>query len=1431
MEIIKIFKGGYINDNQVIGNKTIIDKIDFDKTSVIFDKTENIFKIQKQFEDKEIFILMKSKLEAIIEDTTKNAKEKTTATNILSQVTSYLFIKDSVKQPDIDRKTKIKKELKGEFNKTLSDELDKIRLENKENYVKIFNSIVPFQENSAGNLFSFLETPSDKGFIIYDPTDIEIYSKSGAQPFDSYILKPNFTLLYIQKSRLININSKKIKGYPLFSPYIEYAGSIIEALLLDKEKIKNILNYYSKFLKDDFNNWLKHFGAWDRRATETNFNEFYFSNEADIIKSFMISHFFTEYSYFYYQHIGTTRDFNQVSFTKKEDPESFDALETRIKLRKLENRVHALLDYMNDKNKEVKLEDNVLSSILSFISIFEKLISPEDYKLLMNIINSISILENRNYDKLFYTYNFFKLNSLYKIAMTDKSWNKKNEFFDNIDNLNEFIKFDFKQVKLVFYIKLIKELFDYHKLMISMPNCNNCERNNFCRVFIWYLYFLNLENNSTVKNLTNIKLQFNNVISNKNLENINYKFDTSDTTNRINIHFNELLSFYRNLKNNDSDLNGFKNLYYRDFYRIKKDSLVPYCGEISILDFLLMIMFDKQTKKLNPSYLPTTIKKEFKDFLSKYKDTEFTQSNIQEYYDLLENIPFKRVLKIKDLHYDYVGDPCLFHLRMYKHDVTMNDTHYKTGYELRMNYFNFCRIMAYIFNSTGDLSIENIEKGVDVNTLKNFLKLIENPNKDKMLESYSIEEFNPNLYDGTQIHVKILDLTFMLGAGHSEPTLFQKHTIEKKIVKIIPSYKFSYGKKFNVRKWDILKSIYITYSKGINIFSEINSKMVNETDYIKFLTICKDIHAFEIPSYIIIELIYNSKDNVLKFIYNNFEIIATAKWIKIINYFYKKVSLDELENIIEKYMKYNLFMNDTILIDCLQVFSKDVFIKYKKHIPLKKILKNSYLHYVVNKDLFDYIISKTTITNFTPDYIRSYIEKASKRNNINYTFLEKFDVSYFNIPKEFIKNIAYAEINCLIFFALAKNDYELIKFLIKKNIDLPVIEIEENFTYSKLATLEKFLKGTWKENYLDVFDFIYNLKSYKLIEDYDDSTKEKFSNISFKLKLAANCFKYIEREFSMIYVMYDKTDYDNLNDSLDLLMVLFDSLPNIFNFNLKKLIIKDISLDTKMFILDKMEKNIDYRNFLLFISLVSLASPNLKYNNILSKYYLNYKEAIFKDIKKKSISYDVDFIIIIGVDKLKIGHSAYYPFLLDLYEKNFINFQIIFNKIFREDNLIKENVDITLKLLRTIDKDNLYFLIDGHNILMSFNGTQIRSAYKDLDDNKQKQFIRLFGFLLKKIFNSSFYVEKGKFIDYLRKFINELLIIKTYMRYIKQLYFHMRIISAILVTHKEYFSKEKINFLVNDDIKYHFRLFLSKSPIKNFPEDEVLKNLKQLVFQ
>jgi hypothetical protein len=438
---------------------------------------------------------------------------------------------------------------------------------------------------------------------------------------------------------------------------------------------------------------------------------------------------------------------------------------------------------------------------------------------------------------------------------------------------------------------------------------------------------------------------------------------------------------------------------------------------------------------------------------------------------------------------------------------------------------------------------------------------------------------------------------------------------------------------------------------------------------------------------------------------------------------------------------------------------------------------------------------------------------------------------------------------CLIFFAIQQNNYNLIDFLLKKKIELPEIYfyVEPKFNYDVSKDLNHFLYNHFYDMYLDVFNFINGFKSYELIKKYD-STKIK-STMSFNLKLVANCIRYLINP-----PMKEKQTDERIDDTLDLLLVLFEFIDSL-NATLSKDILKEHLIHKNssynILILRKMNKYIDWKCFLKIICFDSY-KHSVKYYPIISENYGRYKDDILANIKKENIVFFAysDLIIKIDGQDLYMSTSVYFPFIFDLLSNNLITTNIMIKYIFMTDNLIKEHIDRVLEYFRQNNNRDLYFsksyFIKGNNLIMEFLPSKILLKYKNMEDTEQKQFLRLFGFLLKNIFkspiytNSTFLLEKNKFVNFLSTIIHDML--KVYkmenIKEIKEIYFRMKVVITILETHQAYLDtlttlkdKDSKNFLDNSNIKESFRGFLGVDFIIASEKDPILKRLKYLVFR
>jgi hypothetical protein len=280
-----------------------------------------------------------------------------------------------------------------------------------------------------------------------------------------------------------------------------------------------------------------------------------------------------------------------------------------------------------------------------------------------------------------------------------------------------------------------------------------------------------------------------------------------------------------------------------------------------------------------------------------------------------------------------------------------------------------------------------------------------------------------------------------------------------------------------------------------------------------------------------------------------------------------------------------------------------------------------------------------------------------------------------------------------------------------------------------------------------------------------------------------------------------------------------------------------------MLILRKMNYYVDWNFYLQLISKVS-ESYNLVYITIISENYERFKADIFTNIKKENIFYENGLYIKIDDKKLDMLKYTYFPFIFDLLLNNFITTDILMNFIFIKENLLEENIDKILKYFREKNDNSLYFLTSGTNLIMKLEPHSIIFDYKDIGDNKIKQFLRLFGFLLKNIFKSPIYIDpsfhkvKETFVDFLSNFI--LIMFTLYksdkIKTINEIYYRIKIVSTILETHQVYLTtlhpslSTTRNFLNDDFIKHKFRGLLGNDFIIASKEDPILKRLQNLVF-
>jgi hypothetical protein len=150
---------------------------------------------------------------------------------------------------------------------------------------------------------------------------------------------------------------------------------------------------------------------------------------------------------------------------------------------------------------------------------------------------------------------------------------------------------------------------------------------------VWYIFLKQLEDNPLTKKLTNIQSEFG-VLLNKD-------FSNASTISSV------VSAFYSSLLNTSSLLVDYTEIKYNEqhVYRTtinpetqRTDYRIPYCGEITLLNFLMVLIYDKKTKQLQSSYLPDSTLESLKDLFRRYKNIKDlnTKDSLIEYYNIIE---------------------------------------------------------------------------------------------------------------------------------------------------------------------------------------------------------------------------------------------------------------------------------------------------------------------------------------------------------------------------------------------------------------------------------------------------------------------------------------------------------------------------------------------------------------------------------------------------------------------------------------------------------------------------------------------------------------------------------------------------------------------------------------------------------------------------
>jgi len=627
-----------------------------------------------------------------------------------------------------------------------------------------------------------------------------------------------------------------------------------------------------------------------------------------------------------------------------------------------------------------------------------------------------------------------------------------------------------------------------------------------------------------------------------------------------------------------------------------KDLIRPFCGEITLLNFINLLLFDTKEKKLKAEYFPDTVSKELKDFFNEHnKIEEFEKETVYiEFYKYLEHIPFtlreeEKVPRESGYNRDY-GDRNLN--CVYRYNVLSEETPIKIekGIELRLTYFNLCRVLSYILKLKDDtLKLEYIQNNLDEHTLKNIIAKFNNPNKQKILDSYKYSTGpEGDIYSINLKNIEILKKNILLGP-HSEMNALSRDSTGvsyPSILEGLGTY-YDYFNETNDNYYNIPYAMYVSKMKDEDIFKNIRFDLIPYEETIKFLDILKQTENIDIPIDVIYKLTkywnqYNDGINfcILKYIFDNFTIIGYAKWILSLNFLLeinssfsitkvkidKKITMEFLITFLDKFSKISSRNGlSKIVFEKLAYLDFNLFKTNKKYLNIEKIV---HVHKINDEKIFD-------------DIFKNMKDKKKIENIHSFLFLYikfgKIDDAISKIDELLKESITFKEIFKKIINNLYSSKYHLIKSVTEKiqsnlsNLILKYfkLKIEDNIFY---LYFDNIILSLLKENILSDFDkktFAFLLK--KVIKK--NYTKDSQSTPIQKAEIMVNLKRIISKLLEN-YIHITKLDdhfkiinliLEKINESEEMKAEYMDNIKNFIKDKLKVEIFIKLKITKKLY--------------------------------------------------------------------------------------------------------------------------------------------------------------------------------------------------------------------------------------------------------------------------
>ena len=1250
---------------------------------------------------------------------------------------------DSVNKIDVNKELP-DAQIREKYNNYKSNFFTEKFEENSEKYNSLMENILPFNIFDS-QLFKPLQEYDGariKNFIVINKDNYELFRYNNTPIENYYLINEDYSFTKIEPKIFI----EKKDYYPVFDKKNAIHSLFMEGLLCysNKDNVLAIIKFLYKF-ESTFIDWIKNYYIYNMDT-----NILLIPKSPTIFKTIILANGINYYINFYRDSYNTIKyNFSNISNCEQVLIDKFNKIYTNP------DNNEDIIKILKLLIKEVTIDEDTIIRLIYSSNIINK-------EKLCNFLYAISINFKLIKNNIISAYNFLNITYYYEILKT--KFTDRTNFIAELSNINYYIKMSSVNVWNLFLINMLSEVIIFDKL----KNDTFLSDQLFSLIFYFYIDHIF---NSSLKTLVNYKHQYKLLgISNS----ITLTESLSD-----NWDFEKYQFLYQGLFNS---LKGFEvrdyteaNLY-KYFIDPRGDARAqatigtgrPMCGEVTIMNFLNFLLYNKDTQKIDYNFLPeeTNENRELVDFykintnIKKYKNKDVAM----KFFDFLKNIPFNVKKGIDDsnisnrINRDY-GDNNLGSIYRY-YILTEDNTKFKAGEELRVTYFNLCRVLSYILKLKDDLSNENIETNLNESTLKNIIAKFRNPNKD-LIKDYKLiyDTSETEIYKFNQISIRFNNVTLSLGCHSTFSIKSVSSNIKKDIRKLIPTILNNYYLDL-LKILTIPQSIFLAIFKGTNIFSEIRFDKMLESDIIKFI----DIYAntdIVIPNPIIKTLIDKNYRIALNKIFETFIITSYSKKIYLlflldnnisinddkINYFFIKNYHVPLDNLLldklilhEYYNIINFLIENNILkisqwplllsnIKTKKIF--DYIIEKFKYTP-KIIYKNLMLDIYSNKDIF-----------YIP-YIHKSIIKQADGKGYTPLFHAILSNNYFNI-EQLIKNGAKLDTitkddNKNIFnFIYTKKILDLVKPLYRNYDRDEIIHLRllESNCYNKI---EKFISNddsmVVSQLKIDIDD-VYELLKYIISKKGNDLTFINKSLTCFysdtyftsTIKLYANNTNDIKENINKIYNyltildMYNESFINDEKTYYTLCVILINYL-SITNINkLKSEMINNL-FDLSYF------KNIDilykkfYDKYILFfetnLNIIKLKVPILNsfinspgslyyslstFKKICHQHKLLTDEMLFKNFDGSTIL--VDYIKSIYTRELsETYYSTYSSYnFIDminfLYVMEIYKFDYNFEKLEMSSELIEEN-----KTLSQIEKNYLNLF----GFLLNFNDKKINSS-------------------------------------------------------------------------------------------------------------------------